>query len=210
MDKPLRTFSHSLHSSLLRGMLLIFFVGSSVFLSAHNNARGFLVTKNGMKLTGIISQVFGGNEIIFINDFGTPYKIHAALVYGFVVPAQGKSIFYASKFNGKNWRFMRLLHQGEGMNLYSAPISRLLPPKAGQFGLIRPEVSLSNAYFVELKGRLPVEISRSNFKKSMRRLLKKEAPELSQLIGKKGYRFKNLEEIIELYNKVVQKKLISM
>lgn len=212
MNKNLLSYLQSVRFFCLQVAFFVICMGSvgSLFAEGELNTRGYLVTKNGMKLTGTISQVFGENEIIFVNDFGTPYKVHAALVYGFVVPRKGKNVFYASKFNGKSWRFMRLLHQGEGMNLYLAPVNRVLPPRAGQFGVSQPEITLMNVYFVELKGRLPIEISRSNFKKNMRRLLKKEAPEIAKLIGKKDYRFKNLEEIIEEYNKVVQKKLISM
>jgi hypothetical protein len=185
-------------------------MGSLTSLSANNSSRGYLITKNGKKLTGMISQVFGENEIVFINDFGTPYKLHAALIYGFVVPQNGKNVFYASKYNGKVWRFMRLLHQGEGMNLYLAPVSRVLSHPSGHLGLRPPEVRFTNAYFVELKGRAPVRVSRGNFKGSMRRLLKKEAPQLAKKVGKRGYRFKNLEEIIEAYNEIMQKKMISM
>ncbi len=172
--------------------------------------RGYLVTKNGKKLTGSISEVFGENQILFINDFGTPYKIHAALIYGFVINRQGKNIFYASKFSGKKWHFMQLLYKGESMNLYSAPIIQLQNNAFNQFGGGNPKLIHSDAFFVEINGRLPVQVSRVNFKKSMRRLLKTEAPELAKLIGSKGYRFKNLQEIILKYNEIIQKSLISL
>jgi hypothetical protein len=210
MDISIPTFPRLLMGSMIRCLLLFFLIGSLTSVSADNSSRGYLITKNGKKLTGLISQVLGENEIIFINDFGTPYKLHAALIYGFVVPQKGKNVFYVSKFSGNVWRFMRLLHEGEGMSLYLAPVARVLPNDAAHYGMRSPEMRYTNDYFVELKGRMPVRVSRGNFKKSMRRLLKKEAPELAKKIGKKGYRFKNLEAVIQEYNDLLQKEMISM
>ncbi len=197
--------------SLCKGFLIFCFLFSGwIILQADNSARGYLVTKNGIQLTGVISEIFDYNYILFINDFGTPYKIHAAMVYGFVVPRKGRPVFYASKFNGKKWRFMQLLHKGEGMNLYAAPAVQVPGPPGSYGGQLLTQPVRSNAYYVELKGRLPVEIRRGNFKRSMRKLLKKEAPEMAKKIGSKGYRYKNLEVIIEEYNQLIQKERISL
>jgi len=195
-----------------RFSLILLFAGSLFSLKAgSSSARGYLITKNGVTLTGTISEIFDNNQILFINDFGTPYKIHAAIVYGFVVPRKGKKVFFASKYNGKKWYFMQLLHQGEGMNLYSAPVTRVQSMGAFQHNPYRVvRTTQLTTYFVELKGRLPVEIKRGNFKRKMRKLLKKQAPEMAERLGKKGYRFKNLEEIIEKYNAIVKKDLINL
>lgn len=105
---------------------------------------------------------------------------------------------------------MELLHKGEGMNLYSAPIISVQNIISTRYRGSRQEFIQSDAFFVEIKDRLPVQISKSNFKNSMRKLLKKEAPELAQKIGSKGFRFKNLRNIILQYNEIVQKSLISL
>ncbi len=186
---------------------LLFFVKVPLW---GESARGYLVTKSGVQLTGVISEVFDNDKILFINDFGTPYKVHAALIRGFVVPRQGTPVFFASKFNGERWHFMQLLHQGEGMNLYVAPSVQAavpLPSYTDQFYLQTIRI---NEYYVELKGRLPVKIRRGNFKKSMSRLLKKEAPELAEKVGSKGYRYKDLESIIQQYNELIRKNRISL
>lgn len=170
--------------------------------------KGYIVTLNGKRLTGYIGAIsFPSNnhsEVIFINDFGTAYQIKAQLIKGFVYQQDSNYQFFESKFKKNRWMFLQVLYKGEGMSLYMAPEEHL------QFD-IRNGAFQAHSYNVEElwievpERKKPVRIKRWGFKKKIRRLVQRRAPELAEKIGSKGYRFKDLIKIIEEYNDKFEK-----
>lgn len=174
-------------------------------LLSAEGGKGYLVTRNGVWLTGTISAIFDENQIIFVNDFGTPYQIHAFLILGYVVNnEEGDKDLYVSKYSGNKWRFMKMLYQGENVGLYTANVEYkpMIRPEAVQDYRFTKSI-FKDEYFIEFRAGYPVLITRAKFKKIMKRLLKKRAPELSNKIGKKGYRYKDMLKILKEFNMIM-------
>ncbi|MCB9266168.1 MAG: hypothetical protein H6558_14150, partial [Lewinellaceae bacterium] len=87
-------------------------------------ARGYIVTKNGKRLTGYIGEVFHSqfrSVVVFINDFGSTYNIEAERIRGFVFfDNEGYTAFESKNFRGR-WYFLRILEKGVALNLYQSP-----------------------------------------------------------------------------------------
>lgn len=163
--------------------------------------RGYVVTKNGIHLTGSIGDIYHSNlasEVLFTNDLGTTYSYRPELISGFVFEKNAMMVTYESKFDRKKWAFFEVVEKGAGMNLYRTPEEKT------QIVLEQAEMKSypyrSEEYWVEVKGRLPIQINRFNFRKKMRRLLNNIVPELAKKIGKPGYRYKNLVNIVQECN----------
>ncbi len=164
--------------------------------------KGYIVTRNGKSLTGAIGNIFHtsyGSEVTFINDFGTIYQIHPFLIKGFVFKEKADMVTYESKYSQRKWLFLRVLHRGEYMSVYKSPEKKSVV----NFTRVSfmAETVKNEEFWLELPGRNPTQIRRLGFKKQMRKLLKRKAPELAELIGSRGYRFKNLTAIAEAYNR---------
>jgi hypothetical protein len=165
-------------------------------------AKGYIVTRNGKSLTGAIGNIFHtsyGSEVTFINDFGTIYQIHPFLIKGFVFQEQKDMVTYESKYSERKWLFLRVLHKGKYISVYKSPEKKSVV----NFTRVSfmAETVKNDVYWLELHGKNPTQIRRMGFKKQMKKLLKRRAPELAEKIGTKGYRFKNLTEIAEAYNR---------
>ena len=172
-----------------------------ITLGQANPSRGYVITKNGMHLTGSIGKIYHSNftsEVVFTNDLGTTYSYSPGLISGFVFEQDSTMFFYESKVDQGRWFFFQVLEKGMGMNLYKSPTEKV--KLYVQDGIVDSYSYKSTEYWIEVKGRHPVRINRWNFRKKMRRLLRNLAPELSQKIGTPGYRFKNLEEIVSECN----------
>ena len=108
---------------LKKSTLLLFVIGILCgTLSAQNSEAltGYIVTKNNYHLTGaigLIEHTQYGSMVEFINDFGTPYFLHPALIRGFVF-FEGPAISaYESKYYRNTWMFLRLQYSGENISL---------------------------------------------------------------------------------------------
>lgn len=173
-------------------------------LGAAESFKGYIVTLNGKRLTGYISTIFHsdyGSEIVFINDFGTPYNIHPALIRGFSFEKNTDRVFYESKYHHRKWLFLKVMYKGDGMNLYQAPEEKTT---LSQFGSVLTQESRKNIeYWIETRVRGLVPLPRVGFKSRFRKIFRKTAPELAAKIGTPGYRFKDVLRIVEEYNKIV-------
>lgn len=164
--------------------------------------QGYLITKNGHRLTGRIGAIFYAertSSVIFINDFGTFYDIHPALVRGFVIEKDNQKIVYLSKMHRRGWAFLRVLYHGEQMKLYQAPEEKTVLQLSGN--LIQQSTFKTEEYWVEIADRQVYRLNKLSFKRKFRRLVENNAPELAAKIGKKGYQFKDLLKVVEEYNK---------
>lgn len=159
--------------------------------------KGYIITHSGIRLTGMISTIFHsdfGSELTFINDFGTSYQIHPALIRGFAFnEEEGKNTLYESRFCQGNWVFLEVIYRASEMSLYKAPEERL--SIAHGFNKIQLE-----EYWVEIPGKAMVALTRYRYKRRFRRLVRKSEPELAKKIGKPGYKFNNLVRVIEEFN----------
>lgn len=171
-------------------------------LALANPNKGYVITKNGVHLTGSIRQVFQSNlasEVIFTNDLGTTYSYRPELISGFVFQENTELIQYESKFDREKWVFFKVLEKGLGINLYKSPEDKVKVYM--QDGIVDSYSYKSEEYWIEVKNRHPIRINRLNFRKKMRRVLRNLAPDIETKIGSPGYRFKDLQKIVEECNK---------
>lgn len=172
--------------------------------------QGYLITHNNRILTGQIGTIYSGQQssaVIFINDFGTPYNIRAELIKGFVYRDGEETFVFESKYSEKQWMFLQVVCKGEsdGLNLYQTPAEKVAL-SLDNWGYVRSETVRDQEFWIEQQGKHPMRINRFRFKKKMRRLVNKQAPELAAKIGSPGYRFNDLVKIIEAFNEEVKKK----
>lgn len=183
--------------------LLLFFMISATFIWAQTELypKGYLHTKNNYKLTGTIGRVDHGTEgskVLFVNDFGTPYSIHPQLIKGFAFVNEGVMTAYESKYWDGHWMFLSVSYAGDNVRLLKTPdkildLSLLEATKAGSKNKIK-------TYWIELPGHRIQPVKKWGFKRQMKRLTRDIAPKLAKQIGKKGYRYKNLVTILEIYD----------
>ena len=162
---------------------------------------GFVLTLNGYQLTGQIGEIMeinGNHSLIFMNDFGTVYNYHPRMIRGFFYKNEAKAFFYESKFDGKYWLFLQLLFREKGVSLYQVPENRT--QWIYENGIARPFSYPVLAFFLDFSNLgHPIKLTRATCKKKLIQLFKKRSPELVEKIGKPGYRFQNLPEIIKQF-----------
>jgi hypothetical protein len=180
---------------------LLLFIGLSLSMSAEA-FRGFLLTKDNYQLTGyfnVLSYSPTGSLITFTNDFGDIYSIHPMLVKGFGFSKDGDSFRFVSRFYQGQWFFLREEVAGRSLSLYR------LPDGSDQYvddSMLRL-FSLPPATYYFLYGeRQILPIPRSGFKRILRDFFADAAPQLSAVIGKRGYRYRDLIDIVIEYNDI--------
>ncbi|MBV6425627.1 MAG: hypothetical protein KIPDCIKN_00110 [Haliscomenobacter sp.] len=162
--------------------------------------RGYLVTLNGLSLTGHVAGMgYSGNRIYvqYINDLGTFYRIWPQMVKGFVYHDFQNTVVFESWQDKKRWRFLQVLYKGAAMSLYLEP--QVVLDTASPDGIGHAVIQSAPVYFVEVNGRI-VKTGPANFRKIMPHLLQQRAPHLARKIGNPGYRFKDLWSIVQEYN----------
>ncbi|MCB0560327.1 MAG: hypothetical protein H6573_00550 [Lewinellaceae bacterium] len=166
-------------------------------------ARGYIVTKNGKQLTGYIGELYHTqfqSVVVFINDFGSPYNIEAERIRGFVFTDEKGYTAFESKNCRNHWYFLRILEKGAAVNLYQSPEEEYVI--RFENGILETSTRTVTEYWLEMKDKKqPIRVNSLNFRRKLRRLFKKEeAPEFREKIGKEGYRFRDLPNIIRAYN----------
>lgn len=171
-----------------------------------SNSRGYIITLSGDHLTGSIGNVIEGDRtsfVLFINDFGTPYMIRAELIQGFVFKEEKKMLEFETQFDSYRWMFMKVLVRGEGISLYRSPAYGFTDRSQGAI-VVNDRNYMPSRYYISKGSRQPIPIKRWGFRRNMRMILQDRAPVLASKIGEKGYRFRNIEEIIKAYNQEYQ------
>ncbi|MEL6657567.1 MAG: hypothetical protein AAFY48_22905 [Bacteroidota bacterium] len=163
---------------------------------------GYIVTKNNYHLTGAIGVIEHsriGSMVEFINDFGTPYYLHPALIKGFVF-YEGPAVHaYESKYYRKQWMYLRVQYAGNNVSLLQTP--ETLIDYDWVDGKVVSRSRKITQYWVEISGNRIQPLRRFGFRWQMRRLMEEKAPRLARKIGKRGYRFKDLYSILEEYDR---------
>ena len=183
--------------------------GAFAFISS-----GYIITKNGIRLTGqigVLNQTPELSTVVFINDFGNVYTLQPELIAGFVFRQDTILQAFESKINSeeRRWVFMQVLAKGNGLNLY-----RSVTEKGGgrrndleEEEQVPRELKVQD-YYLEARGKLPVRVQKVGFKRQMRELLQRRAPKLARKIGSKGYRYRDIFQIIVEYNEKIGKSQI--
>lgn len=168
--------------------------------------RGFLITKDDHELTGyfrVIRYTPYGNLIEFTNDFGDVYAIQPQLVKGFGFSIGQQNYRYISRFHEGQWFFLRLEQNGRALRLFSLPdgTDAWVDDRMLRLFAVPPP-----RYWFEFgKGKL-LGIPRAGFKRTVREFMRSTAPGLAARIGKKGYRYRDLNEIVTAYNDLRSRK----
>jgi hypothetical protein len=164
------------------------------------NFRGFLLTKDNYRLTGYINKIeysISGIVIQFTNDFGDQYNIYPNLVNGFGFSNGGETFRYVSRYYEGRWLFLRALESGKRLNLFRAPDGNQRWVDDSFQAILANPIS---DFWLQPRGQKIIPLQRIGFKRQLRQLLAESAPALANKIGKKGYRFKNIQEIVVMYN----------
>ncbi|MEM9886720.1 MAG: hypothetical protein AAF849_12580 [Bacteroidota bacterium] len=173
---------------------------------------GYIVTLDGKKLTGQIGDIFFSDEIsvvLFINDFGTPYHLQAELITGFVYEKEEELIEYESLSKGKNkaWSFLKVMHRGAVLSLFKSPEEKT------QFTIVEEDSNLSmtsrkvevDEYWLKFKGERSFKLNKIGYKRKLKQQLQ-AYPSISKKIGKPGYKFKDIAQIVEEVNEIYRLK----
>ncbi|MEQ8704333.1 MAG: hypothetical protein RIC19_10460 [Phaeodactylibacter sp.] len=164
---------------------------------------GYIVSKNGKKLTGyigIMQHQSRTSTVVFINDFGDVYKIEAERIKGFAFEADGALFAFESKALQQAHRFLRILHKNGPMELFVLTYDS----EASWAYNMQTLPSIQRSYWVRLQGQEEmIKISRWGFRRKLRRLLQRSTPGLAEKIGRKGYRFDDMPVIAEIYNQLL-------
>jgi len=177
----------------------------SNLLLANNSGKGFLITLSGAKLTGNITSIAfekGKTQVSFENDFGDVYILHPATIYGFAVEEKGEISFYESKKLGGEWRFLLVEEKGERLSLYTSAERQLQFTNPNESPILVEEKNPQ--MWLQFSGEEPFKIYRFTYRGILKKKMK-AYPELVQSIGKRGFRYKNLPMIVDLYNKLCSK-----
>ena len=184
--------------------LLVFFL-LSLSLSAESY-RGFLLTKDGYQLTGylnVLAYAPGGNQITFTNDFGDIYTIHPFLVSGFGFNYNGEPLRFVSRRHEGLWYFLQEDVSGRTVNLFRLPqgSSRWIDDS-----MLRVFTEPPPEYYLEYGRGEFLAVPRSGYKRRLRDFIRTSSPELAGKIGKRGYRYKNMADIVRELNAVKKRK----
>ena len=162
---------------------------------------GFVLTLNGYQLTGQIGDIMemnGNHSVIFVNDFGSIYSYHPRMISGFYLKTETNALFYESKFDGKHWLYLQLLFREKGVSLYQLPVDRI--QWIYDKGMSRPFTYPVIEYFLDVSNfGNPIKLTRATYRKKLMMLFKNRNLDLASKIGKPGYRFQNLPEIIRQF-----------
>ncbi|MEO0625347.1 MAG: hypothetical protein AAFY36_16755 [Bacteroidota bacterium] len=169
--------------------------------SLHADAyRGFLHTKDDLHLTGYINFIqyrTNGLVIQFTNDFGDEYIIEPNRVAGFGFETDDRVLRYVSFYSEGRWLFLRVLERGRKLDLYQVPDDRSKWVDASSYQYLGSSLP---DYWIRTRGGEMIPMYRTGFKRAMRALVS-DSPELEEKIGSRGYRYKNLREIVAEYNR---------
>lgn len=172
---------------------------------------GYIVTKNHHHLTGAIGTIDHntyGTMVEYINDFGTPYYLHPALIRGFVF-YEGPAIrAYESKHWKDRWYFLKVQYAGENISLLQTP--ELQIDYTINNGYLNSRTRKSVRYWVSMPNGYIQPLKRLGFRSQMKRLIREVSPQLARKIGRKGYRFQDLFTILQEYDRELAKGKVNL
>jgi hypothetical protein len=185
----------------MRIILVISISLLSLAIARAQTAKGYLVSKNGKQLTGYIGDIYystGTSTLLFMNDFGDTYEIEAERIKGFVCKRNQKLEAYKSKEIKGRWYFLKVIIRSENLVLYQAPKEVMYHFSTG--GIQTHKSRSTTEFWIEAENEIPMKLSKWGYKNKLQQIFQGRAPNLTAKIGQKGYRYKNLPDIIESYD----------
>lgn len=182
---------------------ILLLIGSQP-LVASNPGRDFLITLDGSKLTGLIKTIAikkKKTQIFFENDLGTSYTIDASTIYGFAFEEAGEMSLYESKFLNGEWQFLKVEKRGLEVSLYKSSERQLQYSGYQKSPTVVQEKNTQ--IWLQFKGEEPFRIYRITFRGVLKKRMK-SYPDLAKMIGKRGFRYRNLSMIVDSYNRFHQ------
>ena len=134
----------------------------------------------------------------FVNDFGTPYFLHPALIKGFAFLEGPVFREYESRFWRRQWMFLQVIYPGEDVRLLKSP--DFITSYQIINGMLSSNTKEKAEYWIDIPGRRFIPVKRWGFRRNMRRLVEEVSPNLADKIGQTGYRYKDLVSIIQEYD----------
>lgn len=187
--------------------LLLLFCGG--FLTVKSESlRGYVITLDGKYISGTIEQVNSSEfnvAVAFINDFGTIYHYNPALIKGFVYLKGNDQFVFESLYHQGRWIFLQLLYQGEEISLFKYPEIQVNWVIRGQ--QVNSYSANQRTFWIKHDKKSLFVLKRKHFKNKFSRLIEEKAPELAQKIGKRGYRYYNIERILAEYDEIITSKI---
>lgn len=188
----------------------VFVIGFSVItnvpLTAEKPGKDFLITLNGSKLTGVIKDINlskEGSQLSFKNDFGDTYTVLPETIFGFVLQEGDETMLYESKCLDRVWWFVQIEKKGKVLSLFTSTERKLQFTNTNEPPIIVEEKAPQ--IWLQFAGEPPFKVYRFTYKGILRKKMK-SYPDLAKRIGKRGFRYKNLSDIVELYNRFHEKK----
>ncbi len=185
-------------------LLSLCFASQSVL--AEKPGKDFLITLNGSKLTGIIKDIVltkENSQISFENDFGDTYTVRPETIYGFAVQEVSTTVFYESKALDGVWWFVQIQKKGSALSMFTSTERKLQFTNPNEPPLIVEEKNPQ--VWLQFEGEQPFKVYRFTYKGLLRKKMK-SYPDLVRRIGKRGFRYNNLSEIVDLYNRFHEKE----
>lgn len=181
--------------------LFLFALNTALFAT---HQPGFIVTKDAKIITGRVAEIFYSTwktELVFINEMGRRYTFHPAVIKGFAINNNGSIVEFESKYQKGTWRFLEVLEKGKTVSLYRSPMNKTqeVSINYGDNRIINRKV---REYWLENGKSAPIRVNSMNYKKLLRFCLSKQ-PEIVEKIGKTGYRFRDIQDIIKEYNRLI-------
>ena len=187
-------------------LLAVCFLLFSNCLTADNSDRDFLITLNGSTLTGTVKDISYSKtqaSLLFENDFGDAYTIYPATIYGFAFVKNGTTTLYESKFLDNKWQFLKVETKGKEVSLYRSMERQL--KFVGSTKNPTVEKEKNPQIWLQFAGEQPLKVYRLTFKGVLRKKMA-TCPDVTNRIGKRGFRYNDLASIVELYNELSSKK----
>jgi hypothetical protein len=186
-------------------LLLFFLIGASGLMASNNPEKGYIVTKDGIFLSGYIGDIYHSPRasiVTFINDLGDIYHLEAELIKGFVCRGNQSVDAYKSHLIGRRWFFLKVMVKSKGVVLYQAPLE--VSFQQSGLGLAETRTRTTARFWLEWKDKTPMRLQRLGYRNKLRKLLQEKAPSLADKVGSKGYRFGNIPSIIEEYCHILE------
>lgn len=174
------------------------------FTAKSESLRGFVITLDGNFISGTIERVNSSEfnvAVAFVNDFGTSYNYHPALIQGFVYLRGNEQIKYESHYHAGKWLFLQLLYEGAEMSLFKYPeiqVNWVVNDHS-----VTTRAANQKMLWLKQKRKAPFLLQRKHFRSKFSKLIKEKAPELAKKIGKRGYRYTDMGKILEEYDQIV-------
>ena len=187
---------------MVRFLLLLFLFPLMLPLNGQDDLlRGYLITLDGKRLLGHIGPINHIRDdfyLYFENDFGTDYNIPPQLIKGFLFKQDSTNFIFESYYHNGRWTYLQLIYPGDEILLYQTPNIQV---NWVQFeGQARPIIPKHKHLWIKAKHHKITRIKRLNYKRKLKKIFRKVDPELAKKIGKPGYRFKDIFDILRAYN----------